>query len=388
MRKVEKRETRLIEAGRPELGAARPANPALDRASTLLFDDVLELERHEPATKNAPTYGRTGTQIHKACRDAFTELEGGYDSLLTPSGLSACILVLQAYAQPGVHFLIGDNVYGPTRAFCEQVLLPLGVNCEFFDPMMGEEIATLIKPQTKLIFFESPGSLSMEVANGPAIVKAAKAGGVTTAMDNSWAAGWLHQPLSYGADLSIQSATKYVMGGSDAIMGALIAGNAQAFERCWKMMRLSGLHVSPDTAYMAQRGLRSLAVRMKAHDSSAVFIATALSEHPKIGRVLHPAFSSCPGHENWKRDFSGANGSFSFSFAPELEHIVEPFLKKLRIFRAGYSFGGFESLITRVDGNIRRSAVPWKPCGSTFRLHIGLENRDDLLGELVEALGR
>lgn len=380
--------TRLVEAGRPHDGEARTANPAPERGSTLIFENARVLAQAEPATWDRPTYGRMGLAAHRACEEAFCELEGAAGAVLAPTGLAACTLAALAFAEAGRTIWLSDSIYGPTRAFCETELKRFGVNARFFDPRAGEALGEHLGADACAIFCESPGSLTFELNDLPAIARArdAKAPGAAILIDNTWGAGWFHKPLALGADVSVQSATKYAIGGSDYFLGVACARTEAHHRQLWDTARRFGLACGPEEAYAAQRGLRSLPARLAWHEASALRLARCLEARPEIAAVHHPALESSPDHALWRRDFTGSNGLFAVSFAQPDKARYERFLSSLSLFKAGYSWGGFESLIVEVDAHIKRTAARWRQPGPTVRLHAGLEDPADLEADLAQAL--
>lgn len=374
--------TRLNHAGRDRKLTQGGVNPVVQRASTVVVESASKL--FEPG---GWTYGRHGTATHEALKQALCEIEGAESCVLLPSGLMACIVPFMAFAQSGGHVLVGDNVYGPTRRFVDRTLSRWGCEATYFDPLIGAGIADLIRPATKLIFVESPGSMTFEVADAPAIAAAARAANVVSVMDNTWSAGVFHKPLALGFDLSVQANTKYVSGGADILSGAIHVNDDALLSRLKETIADLGSNVSADDAYAVLRGARSLALRMEHHQSAALEVARWLEQHPKIQRVLHPALESDPGHALWKRDFTGASGLFSVLLKPgyTLESF-DAFIDGLQIFRLGASWGGYESLVmvTRLERNVRE--FPY--VGRQFRLHVGLEDPQDLIDDLAQGFRR
>ncbi len=382
--------TQLVTAGRrpewtgdPRLGGG-VVNPPIWRASTILYDSVADLESRGRDTHDKFFYGRRGTPTVWALADALTQMEpGAAGTLLYPSGVAALAAALLALLSPGDHLLMVDSVYDPTRALCDGLLKRMGVATTYYDPLIGAGIATLIRPETKLIFLESPGSLTFEVQDVPAIVAVAKAHGVTTMLDNTWATPLLFPALAHGIDVSMMSLTKYVGGHSDAMMGSLTATPAH-----WDRLRSAtyqlGQAVSPDDCALMLRGLRTLDVRMQRHGESGLAVAHWLAAHPAVGTMLHPAIPGCPGHALWTRDFTGTSGLFGFTLKNASKAQRDAFIDALTLFGLGYSWGGYESLIA--PSNPPRSAVKWRGDGPLIRLSIGLEDPADLITDLEHAL--
>jgi cystathionine beta-lyase len=298
-----------------------------------------------------------------------------------PSGLAAISTALLALLNAGDHVLVTDSVYQPTRKFCEGVLKRMGISTTYYDPLVGAEIGALMRPNTRAVFVEAPGSLTFEVQDVPAIAAAAHSKGAAVVMDNTWATPLYFRALEKGVDMSIQAATKYIGGHSDLMLGA-VAANAATWERLRETVHLLGLCVGPDDIYLGLRGLRSLGVRLAQHERAALEVARWLKQRPEIARVLHPALEDCPGHSTWQRDFTGASGLFSIVFKPIDAKAVHAFLNALRLFGIGASWGGFESLAIPFDCSAIRTATRWNPEGPTVRIHIGLESVDDLIADL------
>lgn len=381
--------TRLVAAGRrpewtgdPRLGGGI-VNPPVWRASTILYDTVADLETRGRDTHDRLFYGRRGTPTVWALADALTGMEpGAAGTLLYPSGVAAIAAGLLALLSPGDQLLMVDTAYDPTRALCDGLLARMGITTTYYDPTIGAGIAGLITDATRLIFLESPGSLTFEVQDVPAITAIARARGIVTMIDNTWATPLLFPALSHAVDVSMMSLTKYVGGHSDAMMGSLTAIPA-----LWPRLRSAayqlGQSVGPDDCALMLRGLRTLDVRMARHQASALAVAHWLQDQPAVGRVLHPALPSHPGHALWRRDFSGASGLFGFTLAGADRAARTGFIDALTLFGIGYSWGGYESLVVPADPP--RSAVPWQADGPLVRLSIGLEDPDDLIADLGRA---
>ena len=374
--------TRLVEGGRRKEWRGRLVNPPVERASTILFDTVDELESSR-AGLGTYRYGLQGTATHWALADALTELEtGAAGTALYSSGLAAITTALLALLSPGDELLVTDNVYGPTRRFCGTILKRFGVSTRYFDPMIGEEMANLFGDKTRAILLESPGSQSMEVQDVPGICAAAHDRGVITLLDNTWATPLFFPAIAAGVDVSILAATKYVGGHADLLLGATTA-TAEHYDRIQHASWDLGHALSADDAWLGSRGLRTMAVRLKQHEESALTVARWLKEQPQVGLVLHPALPDCPGHEIWKRDFKGSSGLFSFELRGAERAARSRFVESLELFGIGYSWGGYESLALPVDP-VRTVSKP--PAENLVRLHIGLEDADDLIEDLAAAL--
>ena len=358
-------------------------NPAVYHASTILIPDLEEFI----AYTSTYTYGRKGTPTHRALEDAVTELEGGHGCCLFPSGLSAITSTFLLLLNAGDHLLITDTAYQPTRNFCDRLLKKFNIEVTYYDPLVGTDIARLIKPNTKMIFMESPGSVTMEIQDVPAIVEIAKKNGITTVIDNTWSGGHYYKPLQLGCDISIQAGTKYIVGHSDVMLGT-----ATVSENLWKEY-LSKYHslgqfVGPDDVYLALRGLRTLDVRMERHMKNALEVASWLQNRPEVAQVYYPALPSDAGHEIWKKSFSGACGLFSIRFKNPHRKATAAMIDNLDLFGIGSSWGGFESLVIPFNPSTYRTATHWPHEGIALRFHIGLEAPVDLIADLESGLKR
>ena len=364
-------------------------NPAVWRASTILYDTVADLDAGRRSNEDGKLfYGRRGTPTHWALAEALTALEpGAAGTLLYPSGVAAIASALLAMLDPGDHLLMPDTAYDPTRALCDGLLTKMGITTTYYDPLIGADIEALITPATRVIFMESPGSLTFEVQDVPAIVAVAKARHLVTMIDNTWATPLYLPVIAMGVDISIIACTKYIVGHSDVMMGSVTCNEATH-----KRLRLAtqqlGQTVSADDAYLALRGLRTLDVRLQRHQANGLAVAHWLAEQPQIARVLHPAQPSDAGHALWTRDFKGASGLFSFVFAGGNRAARATFIDGLTHFGIGYSWGGYESLALPIDPENVRSATSWQAEGPVVRLHIGLEDADDLIADLAAGLAR
>jgi cysteine-S-conjugate beta-lyase len=379
----EKDATRLVHAGREPARQHGFVNTPIYRGSTVLFPTMAAIEANDQAF----TYGRVGTPTVKALEEAIAELEGGHRTLLTPSGLSAIATALLAFVSAGDEVLVVDSIYRPARRFCDNVLSRLGVKVTYYDPLIGARIAQLITGKTRVVFAESPGSQTFEVQDIPAIVQAAHAAGAVVILDNTWATPLYFKAFAHGVDVSIQAATKYIVGHADAMLGAVTASE-QASGAVQKTHEDLGLCPGPEDVYLGLRGLRSLGVRLERHQRSALEIARWLAERSEVARVIHPGLPSDPGHALWKRDFSGASGLFSILLKPVPRERLAAMLDGLRLFGMGYSWGGFESLIVPFDPSAYRTATQWQVEGPALRLHIGLEDVDDLKADLEAGFAR
>jgi cysteine-S-conjugate beta-lyase len=371
--------TRLVTGGRDPFAQHGYINPPVYHASTLLYrsaEDYL-------ARRGRYKYGRRGTPTSEALSDAIAELEGRACAgvALLPSGLAACSIALMAMLKAGDHVLVTDNVYEPTRILCDGILSRLGISTTYYDPLIGSGIASLFKPNTRAVYLESPGSLSFEIQDVPAIAAAARAHGAVVLMDNTWASPLYFQPLEKGVDLAIQSGSKYIGGHSDLMLGT-ISANRTTWPQLIKTVHAMGLCVGPDDMYLGLRGLRTMGVRLAQHYAAGLSIARWLEARPEVLCVLHPALERHPGHAIWQRDYTGASGLFSVVFKPTPQAAVFAFVDALSLFGIGASWGGYESLIIPFDCTAVRTATRWAPGGPTVRLHIGLEAVDDLTADL------
>lgn len=386
--------TTLVHAGRNKRVAQGSVNPVIQRASSLVFES---LEEKKKATQNrfkgGLFYGRRGTLTHFALQELMCELEGGAGCYLYPCGAAAVTNSILSFVASGDHVLMTGAAYEPTQEFCTTVLQKMNIQTTFYDPLIGDKIAQLVQPNTKIVFLEAPSSLTMEIPDIPAIVKAVRAVNpeIVIMIDNTWSGGVLFKALDFDIDISIQAGTKYLVGHSDAMIGTAVAN-----ERCWEQLRdhsyLMGQMVDADTAYVTARGIRSLKVRLQQHETSSIKVAKWLLEQPEVKTVYHPALPSCPGHENFKRDFSGSSGLFSFELKQKLtSQQLSDFMDHFELFSMAYSWGGFESLIlynqpeeiARIRPAIERSLT-----GTLIRVHIGFEDVNELIADLRKGLDR
>jgi cystathionine beta-lyase len=375
--------TRLVQAGRDPSAQHGFVNTPIYRGSTVLYptaDDLLH-------RRGRYVYGTAGTPTTAALEQAWTELTGAAGTVLTPSGLAAVSLALLSCLKSGDHLLMTDSVYRPTRVFCDTVLRRFGVETTYYDPLVGADVAALLRPNTAAVFTESPGSQSFEMQDVPAIAEAAHARGAVVLMDNTWATPLFFSPHERGVDLAVEAGTKYLSGGSDLLLG-LVSAN----ERCWRRLRATfdamAVCAGPEDVFLALRGLRSLSLRLKEHERQALDLARWLAQRPEVDRVLHPALAGDPGHAVWRRDFKGSTGLFSAILKPASNEAVAAMLDGLELFGMGFSWGGFESLVIPFDCATYRSATTWKPGGPALRFHVGFEDLDDLKADLDSGFAR
>ncbi|WP_066682529.1 cystathionine beta-lyase [Sphingomonas sp. CCH9-E2] len=381
--------TKVVGAGRRPEWTQGIVSPPVWRASTILYDNVAQMRAAGGRdTHHRLFYGRRGTPTQWSLADALTELEPGAEAtFLYPSGVAAVSAALLSVLSPGDELLLPDSAYDPTRSFATGFLARFGVTTRFYDPMIGGGISELIGGNTSAILMESPGSLTFEVQDVPAIVAAAKARGVTTLIDNTWATPLLFPVIERGVDLSILACTKYIVGHSDVMLGSVTAAPSH-WDRLRDTSFALGQTASPDDAWLGARGLRTMAVRLKHHGAAALEIARWLETRPEVARVLHPALPSCPGHELFLRDFKGASGLFSFVLNGGTEASRAALIDGLGLFGIGYSWGGFESLAIPIDPQRYRSVTRWEAEGLAVRLQIGLEEPADLIADLAAGLDR
>ena len=369
-------QTRLVVAGR-DYAEHGFVNPAVYHGSTVLFPTADSLHDRSQTY----VYGRRGTPTSRAVEEAVALVEGGYNAKMCPSGMAAISTALLAFLKTGDHLLMVDTVYHPARLFCDGLLKGLGIETTYYDPLIGRGIAGLIRPNTKIVYCESPGSQTMEVQDIPAIAKAAHKAGCVVMVDNTWGAGHFFKAFAHGADVSIQAATKYLVGHSDAMMGTVTC-NAATWDRFKAAYEEMGMFAGPDDMYLTLRGIHTLDVRLERHMRNAVHVAEWLRGRPEVETVLYPALSNAPGHDLWKRDFTGASGLFSVVLKPFKPEAADAFLDRLTLFGMGYSWGGFESLA--IPFKPHRTATTWTAPGPCVRFHIGLESPDDLTADLSE----
>lgn len=378
-------QTLLVHGGRDPGRFGGMVNTPVHRGSTILSRTMSEWESRKLPGNPMASYGRFGTPTTRAFETFVAELEGGHRSMSFPSGLSACTHALLAFLRTGDHVLLTDSVYGPTRAFATRVLARLGISATFFDPTIGAGIRELMRPNTRVVFVESPGSWTFEMQDVPAIAEEAHRAGAVVIMDSTWATPLFFQPLAHGVDVSIHAATKYIIGHSDALLGV-----ATATAEAWPTLAAGGYDfgqtAGPDDLYLALRGLRTMDVRMRQHWHNGVRLAESMLGQPLVERVLHPALPHDPGHALWKRDYTGASGLFGVVLRTGERRVIAAIVDRLQLFGIGLSWGGFESLVLPCEPEIARSVQPCPYNGRLLRIHAGLENVEDLVADMREAL--
>jgi cystathionine beta-lyase len=374
-----KAETALVTAGRDTKAQRGFVNPPVVHGSTVLYPTAEDLHAHRAEFQ----YGRHGTPTTKALQEAMMALEGPQCAGvgLVPSGLSAISTTLLSVLKAGDHLLVCDNIYRPSRNFCNGLLARYGVETTYFDPLIGAGVARFFKPNTAAVLVEAPGSQTFEMADIRAIADVAHERGALVIDDNTWATPLYRRSLEQGVDISMQAATKYIGGHSDIMFGT-ISANQKTWPMVVETIRELGVCAGPDDVFLALRGLRTLSVRLAQHQRSGLEMARWLAARPEVLRVLHPALEGDPGHAIWKRDFTGASGLFSIVLKPASQKAVDALLDTVQLFGMGYSWGGFESLVIPFDCEGYRSATKWAPGGPSLRLHIGLENVEDLKADL------
>jgi cystathionine beta-lyase len=369
--------TKMIHAGRHPADHHGFVNTPIYRGSTVLAPNYQALFDHSMPY----TYGRFGTPTTQALETAWSDLAGAAGTVLAPSGLAAISLALMSVLSAGDHILVTDSAYRPTRAFCDRYLRRMGVETTYFDPMLGANVTDQVKPNTRAIMLESPGSQSFEMQDIPAIAAAVKPNDICVIMDNTWATPFFFSPHAHGVDLAIESGTKYLSGHSDLLLG-LVSANARYLPKLRETFETIGMTPGPEDVYLALRGLRTMELRLREAEKQALALAHWLAERPEVVEVLHPALPSHPGHAIWQRDFLGSSGLFSIILQPAPEAAVAAMLDELKLFGMGYSWGGFESLIIPFDCGSYRTATKWNPKGPSLRLQVGLEDIEDLKEDL------
>ncbi len=380
-RSAMKKDTLIVNAGRHPEAHHGVVNPPVYHASTVTFPTVAAFDEARHDRFNIVTYGRFGTPTTKAFEEAMAALEGGDRTVALSSGLAAAAVTLMAFVKSGDHVLMSDSAYGPARMVCDALLARFGVETTYYDPLIGADIAGLMRPETRLVYMESPGSLTFEMQDVPAIAAAARAKGALSAIDNTWATAAYFKPLEAGVDLSIQAATKYIVGHSDAMLGAITMRD-EHFETVKQTANLLGNCPGSEECSLGLRGLRTLSVRLQRHRENALVMALWFQARPEVERVLYPALPDDPGHAIWKRDFGGASGLFTVVLHPCPPAAIAAMLDGLELFGLGASFGGYESLVLPISPERFRTATEWPAPGRTVRFHIGLEDPADLIADL------
>jgi len=385
-----KDETKLVVTGRDPEANFGIVNPPVYHASTILYPSLEALRASHAARakgERVVSYGRIGTPTNWSLEDAVAAVEGGYRSQVFPSGLAACSQAMLAFVKAGDHVLMTDSVYGPSRIFCDKVLSRFGVEVTYYDPLVGSGLKELMRPNTAIVYVEAPGSQTFEMQDIPTLSEVAHKAGAIVMMDNTWASPLFFKPFEHGVDVSIQAGTKYIVGHSDVMLGTVTTTR-----ECWPALQaganVMGQTAGPDDVYLAQRGIRTLSVRLQQHMENAIAVAEWLKGRPEVHSVLHPALPDDPGHAIWKRDFLGASGLFSFRLKAVSEKAMAAFMDHLELFGMGYSWGGYESLIIFADPSSYRTATMWDNTNPLIRLHIGLEAVDDLIADLKSGFDR
>ncbi len=381
--------TILAHAGRDPGANHGMVNPPVYHTSTVIWPTVAAMDAaHTGFEHGVYSYGRVGTPTSEAFEDVVTALEGGYGSIAVSSGLAAVNVAMTAFVKAGDHILVTDSIYGPGRRYGDAVLSRFGVEVEYYDPLIGAGIESLFRDNTRLVYLESPGSLTFEVQDVPAITAAARAQGILSVLDNTWATPLYFDAFAHGIDVTVHAATKYMVGHSDAMMGIVGAREKSVWSQLKTFAVQAGHCAGPDDLYLAQRGLRTMGVRLRQHQDNGLEVARWLQARPEVSRVLHPALPQDPGHTMWKRDFTGASGLFSFVLKPAAKAQVDAMLDGMELFQMGASWGGYESLITPIQPEKIRTATHWQAEGPGIRLHVGLEDTGDLIADLEAGFDR
>ena len=388
MNKNKSFDTRIVRAGSIPKAQKGAVNPPVYRASTVIFPTVQAMQHAQQIKFDTTFYGVHGTPTTFALEKAMVEIEGGYRAISVSSGLAAITTALISTLKAGDHLLMVDSVYGPTRNFCNTTLKNFGIETTYYNPLIGEHIEELIKPETKVIFTESPGSYTFEIQDIPKIVEKAHKHNVKVMIDNTWSAGYFFKPFDFDVDISIQATTKYQSGHADVILGHIIARTKEDWLNLKITASTLGQAVAPDVCYLALRGIRTLSIRLEEHQNNAIKIAKWLNDRPEVETILHPAFSSCPGHQVWKRDFTGSSGLFSIILKDFPDEQVNKMLDGMDYFAMGFSWGGFESLMVPCDPSKIRSVTKWNAAGPLLRIHVGQEDVQDLIDDLERGLKR
>jgi len=386
---IKRKDTVLTHAGNHPDANHGVVNPPVYHASTIVFPTVKEFEERGHNPYEGVQYGRTGTPTTMAFEEAITAMHKGFKTVAYPSGLAAISGALLSVLKAGDEVLVVDSVYAPSRKrVCDNLLARLGVDTRYYDPLVGAEISEILGAKTRAVFMESPGSLTFEMQDVPAIAKVCRDNGVVSIIDNTWSSPYFFQPLEHGVDIVVEAATKYVVGHSDAMLGTATVADEDLFRNIKSTANSLGYSAAPDDCYLGTRGLRTLSVRLQRHQENAMKVATWLREQRQIDRVLYPALPEDPGHAIWTRDHSGASGLFGVVFKPAPEGAVEAMLDDLELFGIGASWGGYESLAIPTQPGPLRTATAWPYKGPSIRLHIGLEDPDDLITDLKAGLDR
>lgn len=379
-------ETRLVHVARDSVRDGGAVNPPVVRASTIIFPSLRDFASRVERRYTSYSYGLQGTLTSMALAEAVADLSGGHRSVIVSSGLAAVTHALTAFLRAGDHVLLADSVYGPTRAFGASVLARFGVEVEFYDPLIGGGIARRLRPNTRIVYAESPGTATFEVQDVPALAAAAHAAGALVVMDNTWATPLNFRAFDHGVDVEVQAGTKYLAGHSDLLVGTITVRTEEHYRAVRDDTVGFGDHASPDVCYETLRGLRTLAVRLRQLEASTLTVARWLADRPEVARVLHPALPGHPGHEVWKRDFLGSSSLFGVLLRTDSMDAVSRMVDGFRLFKIGASFGGYESLVTLPAPE--RTVRPWTETGTLLRFHVGLEAVDDLIADLRDGLGR
>lgn len=383
-----RQDTIVAHAGRRPRENHGVVNPPVYHASTITFATMEEFLTRDKPPYQGTQYGRSGTPTEFDLENAISALHYGHKTVTFPSGLGAIAGALNTFLQNGDHVLLSDTVYGPARSRVAGVILKrAGVEVEFYDPLIGAGIKDLVKPNTKVVYMESPGSLTFEVQDIPAIVDALQGSDIVTMIDNTWASGYFFKPISFGVDLVIEAATKYTVGHSDAMLGSVTVNTEEHFQMLKAMANSYGYHSAPDDCYLAQRGLRTIGVRLERHQKNALEVATWLQSRDEVARVMYPALPDDPGYDIWKRDFEGASGLFSIELVDAPNEAIAAMMDDYSYFGIGASWGGYESLVQPCFPAKNRTAKPWTG-GPTVRYHIGLEDPADLIDDLAAGFER
>jgi cystathionine beta-lyase len=379
-------DTRLVHVARDPQRDSGAVNPPVYRASTIIYPSLQAFATRAERRYTGFSYGMQGTPTTLGLAAAVADLAGGHKSVIVSSGLAAVTHAMTAFLRAGDHLLITDSVYGPARAFATGVLARFGVEVEFYDPLIGDGIARLLRPRTRLVYTESPGTATFEVQDVPAIAAAAHAAGALVVMDNTWATPLRFRPFEHGVDIEVQAGTKYFAGHSDLLVGAITVRTEEQFRAVKDDVIAFGDCVSPDVCYETLRGLRTLPLRMRQLEASALAVARWLTDRPEVARVLHPALPGHPGHDVWRRDFLGASSLFGVLLRTDSIEAVRRMVDGFRLFKIGASFGGYESLVTLPAPE--RVVRPFKEPGTLLRFHVGLEAVEDLIADLSDGLAR